>query len=258
MEFNFLSTKEAAIKHGVTERWIQQLCKDGKIEGARRLGKTGVWLIPEGWKKDNKKKSMRCTMVENVMVIDAKTLNTICGENSDAVIPVEKNDFLKMIDKEHKFLPRDIVEVDRAYKQIVSYCLIVNEDNVYLTRRTPKQTEKRLHNRFSVGIGGHINLVDCKSTDILTAGMLRELFEEVDIRCEYSFDFYGIINDNSTEVNSVHTGACYIIRLKKRDCTIKETEKMTGLWINKDEINKYIDNMEGWSKIFISSYFGVN
>ena len=34
MELNFVSTKEAAEKNGVTERWVQQLCKDGKIEGA--------------------------------------------------------------------------------------------------------------------------------------------------------------------------------------------------------------------------------
>ena len=46
MEFNFISVKEAAEKAGVTERWIQQLCKDGKIEGAMRLGGTGAWLVP--------------------------------------------------------------------------------------------------------------------------------------------------------------------------------------------------------------------
>jgi len=46
MEFDFISVKEAAQKVGVTERWIQQLCKDGKIEGAMRLGGTGSWLVP--------------------------------------------------------------------------------------------------------------------------------------------------------------------------------------------------------------------
>lgn len=49
MELNFVSTKEAAEKIGVTERWIQQLCKDGKIEGATRLGGTRMWLVPKEW-----------------------------------------------------------------------------------------------------------------------------------------------------------------------------------------------------------------
>ena len=51
MELNFVSTKEAAEKIGVTERWVQQLCKDGKIEGATRLGGTGMWLVPKEWVK---------------------------------------------------------------------------------------------------------------------------------------------------------------------------------------------------------------
>lgn len=49
MELNFVSTKEAVEKNGVTERWVQQLCKDGKIEGATRLGGTGMWLVPVKW-----------------------------------------------------------------------------------------------------------------------------------------------------------------------------------------------------------------
>lgn len=49
MELDFVSTKEAAEKIGVTERWVQQLCKDEKIEGATRLGGTGMWLVPKKW-----------------------------------------------------------------------------------------------------------------------------------------------------------------------------------------------------------------
>lgn len=54
MELNFVSTKEAAEKISVTERWVQQLCKDGKIEGATRLGGTGMWLVPKDWAEKQK------------------------------------------------------------------------------------------------------------------------------------------------------------------------------------------------------------
>lgn len=49
MEFAYISAKEAATRLGVTARWIQQLCKDGKVEGAQRFGAQDMWLIPIKW-----------------------------------------------------------------------------------------------------------------------------------------------------------------------------------------------------------------
>lgn len=49
MEFAYISAKEAATKLGVTARWIQQLCKDGKVEGSQRFGVQDMWLIPTKW-----------------------------------------------------------------------------------------------------------------------------------------------------------------------------------------------------------------
>ncbi len=49
MEFEYISAKEAATKIGVSVRWIQQLCKDGKVDGAKRFGMQDVWLVPIKW-----------------------------------------------------------------------------------------------------------------------------------------------------------------------------------------------------------------
>lgn len=49
MEFAYISAKEAAEKLGVSVRWIQQLCKDGKVEGANRFGAQDIWLVPIAW-----------------------------------------------------------------------------------------------------------------------------------------------------------------------------------------------------------------
>lgn len=43
----YISVKAASEKHGVTPRWIQKLCEDGKIEGAMKLEGSGIWLIPK-------------------------------------------------------------------------------------------------------------------------------------------------------------------------------------------------------------------
>lgn len=49
MDFEYISAKEASEKIGVTVRWIQQLCKDGRVEGAKRFGVQDVWLVPIKW-----------------------------------------------------------------------------------------------------------------------------------------------------------------------------------------------------------------
>ena len=47
MDFNHISTKEAAKLLGVTERYVLMLCNNGKIEGAMKLNDQGVWLVPQ-------------------------------------------------------------------------------------------------------------------------------------------------------------------------------------------------------------------
>jgi len=42
---DYITTKQAAEKWGITERRVQVLCNKGKIEGAVRLG--WAWAIPK-------------------------------------------------------------------------------------------------------------------------------------------------------------------------------------------------------------------
>ena len=112
----------------------------------------------------------------------------------------------------------------------------------------------RLHNCYSLGIGGHISYIDKTKGNIVITGMKRELLEEVDIKSPYTYDFLGCINDNSSEVNSVHLGVCFLIKLNIKSCIVKETEKMRGFWINKSETSKYMDGLEYWSKMLVN-YF---
>lgn len=46
-----LTTKEIALKWGVSVTWVTVLCKKGRIEGAIREGNR--WYIPEDAKKPN-------------------------------------------------------------------------------------------------------------------------------------------------------------------------------------------------------------
>ena len=56
---DYISTKEAAEKWGISERRIQKLCEDNRIPGAIRFSR--VWAIPKNAEKptDGRLKSER-------------------------------------------------------------------------------------------------------------------------------------------------------------------------------------------------------
>lgn len=57
MENMFLTTKEIALKWGVSATWVTVLCKKGRIEGVIRKGNR--WYIPEDAKKPNDRRSCK-------------------------------------------------------------------------------------------------------------------------------------------------------------------------------------------------------
>lgn len=46
---DYISVKELAEKWKLSERWIQKLCEDGRIDGVQRFGRS--WMIPKETEK---------------------------------------------------------------------------------------------------------------------------------------------------------------------------------------------------------------
>jgi len=46
-----MSVKEAAKRWNLSERWVQKLCEEGRIEGVQRFGRS--WMIPKTATKPN-------------------------------------------------------------------------------------------------------------------------------------------------------------------------------------------------------------
>jgi len=57
-----------------------------------------------------------------------------------------------------------------------------------------KGGEARLHNLYSIGVGGHINPVDA-GDDILVRAMLREFNEELDYSGDFTWKVLGFSTD---------------------------------------------------------------
>ena len=76
-----------------------------------------------------------------------------------------------------------------------------------------------------------------------------ELLEEVHVAGDSDLTFVGILNDDTTEVGSVHLGAVYLLDAHDANVTVRETEKMTGRWTPREELAPLRERMETWSQI---------
>ena len=157
------------------------------------------------------------------------------------------------------FRKRSVLEKDPSFKQIIPYAIISYKESFYLFKRTSKQTEKRLHNKLHLGVGGHMNpgRSNEPNEQYLVNELKRELFEEIKLLngCLIEdIEFIGFINDDSVSVGSVHIGLLYNIHLSNKYVVINETDKMTADWIDKADLMEYYEEMETWTKI-ATEYF---
>ena len=190
-------------------------------------------------------------MNEQVMVVSRADIaeflvvRGLVREAADAVLDV--------INERHFFIDRAIAETSPQYKQIIPYVLIRNGDAFYLLQRTPKQTEARLHHKLSLGIGGHIN----PDAPELLDGLQKELEEEVDVAGDYDLSFVGILNDDETEVGSVHHGAVFVLDALDGNVQVRETDKMTGRWVARKDLAAQREMMESWSAIVYDEFIAL-
>jgi predicted NUDIX family phosphoesterase len=169
------------------------------------------------------------------------------------------SEVLKSIVQNGQFLRRSELEQDPSFKQIIPYAIITNNDSFYLFRRTSEQTEKRLHNKFSLGVGGHMNPdVSMSSKEqYLIDELTRELYEEVKLLngCLIEdIEFIGFINDDTIPVGRAHIGLLYNIHVSNKEVYINETDKMTAEWVDKSDLAEFYEGMETWSRITYDFY----
>jgi len=197
-------------------------------------------------------------MEESVFAVPTDVLWKLIPYKEQGLIP-EKSEVLKSIVQNGLFRKRSELEEDPSFKQIIPYGVITCGDSFYLFKRSSGQREKRLHNLYTLGAGGHMNPGDSEEPDeqYLTHELKRELSEEVRLlngcRIE-GIQFIGFVNDDTIPVGRFHTGLLYIIRVSNKEVYINETEKMTAEWVDKSNLAEFYEGMETWSKIVFDSY----
>lgn len=207
-------------------------------------------------------------MSEQVLVFHQEEFDCsseVIGLNND---PHVINRWYRNVFKKDKlfFVERATAEQDETIKQVIPYVVLMNADNHVLTySRTKKGGDSRLHSKFSIGFGGHINPHDGED-NILVAAILRELEEELvlddTLREDIETDVLhpsALIYDNSNEVGRVHFGLVYVIDTCYDEQTVLtndqsiSTPTFKSLKGIKDDIKSKRTEFENWSKLIIEA-----
>ena len=156
---------------------------------------------------------------------------------------------LELIATEGTYRPRGEAEVDPSWQQIIPYLLMRDGAQLFLMQRTQAGGDARLHDLYSLGIGGHLNPEDGG----VMAGLLREFHEEMVAEWEPEPRLIGLLNDDDVLVGQVHVGVVFEADAAGRPLAVRETHKLSGRFADPAEVLPLYDQLETWSR-FLYDY----
>jgi predicted NUDIX family phosphoesterase len=148
------------------------------------------------------------------------------------------------------YRPRNEVEEDPSFKQLIPYCIFRCEGEVFHYRRGKLQGEGRLHSKRSIGVGGHISSLDANGGGcVYREGMQREIAEEVFVETAFRERCIGLINDDETDVGRVHLGLVHIFDLDAPKVRPREESILESGFAQPSELVPDLAAFETWSQI---------
>ncbi len=177
-----------------------------------------------------------------------------------------------------ELLPREQVENDPTYLQLIPYGILLSpdEDNYEHTFlsyvRGKKGTETRLHDLRSLGIGGHIEEPVTEQKDLFSViwdAFLREMKEEIGVELPPAHE--AMVRDevrkncrwaysNQEAVHEVHLGINFSLWLQTRpELKLEEGVILDPKWMTMhDMVTQILHNgfqLEEWSDMFLLAIY---
>lgn len=182
----------------------------------------------------------------------------------DGFLPLEERDLTSVIMQNHFYHERgNDLENNPELQQVIPYIWIVNSEKkeVFLYKRAINQNkeegefrEKRYMNKFSGGVGGHIDRDTEEGTENpIERAMMRELKEEVEMNSYGVPRILGYINDDTDSIGKVHFGLLAILETSEDVKARLEEGLGNGRFYSIDEAHDLLtsgnDEVEGWTRI---------
>ena len=180
---------------------------------------------------------------ESVLVVPRTDLMGASGWRG--VLDKGAEPYLAVIEREGRFAPRAAMETNPRFKQVIPYLVLRDRGGYFLMRRTRAGADARLHDRYSIGVGGHLNPGDVD----LDGGLAREWAEELDAAFVPDFRLLGLLNDDTTEVGRVHIGVVFTAEAESRPVGVREKHKLEGRFVPPGDVLAVHERMETWSQL---------
>ena len=152
------------------------------------------------------------------------------------------------------YVPRHLAEADQSMKQVIPYLVLRDGDRVFLMKRTRAGGDARLYDRYTIGVGGHLNPGDGG----ILGGLAREWSEELEADFVPAFEFVGLLNDDTVDVGLHHLGVVYVADAAGRPVEVRETDKLSGSFERLDFVLRVYDQMETWSQLALDAMVGID
>ena len=156
-----------------------------------------------------------------------------------------------------------------AFVHPITYMVVMNEHNeVFMYQRGIKGKETRLHNQYSIGVGGHVNPIDSDDlVETIIAGANEELESEIGITTTllnraafFNYRDYpamtiyggkqGHIEPGDDSVHDYHIGILKLVRVHSSQVGKHEEGVITkGGFVSIDEVRNKLKEglLEEWS-----------
>lgn len=170
---------------------------------------------------------------ETILAIDSSTLDTILRQTGPNIRPCcsltkqQSYELMNALDEHIWFGPREALESDYEFRQIIPYVIVSNGSRILIYQRSSSKGDSRLNNLWSIGLGGHVKLQDTNPlmllripfisvTNLLFNSMKRELSEElmmpfqnIDEKQITPIGYIITGNKYTKDVNAVHFGIVF-------------------------------------------------
>jgi predicted NUDIX family phosphoesterase len=189
---------------------------------------------------------------EHELVLGVARARIIGDRPWRGILAGDVDSYLEVIATAGEYRPRGEAEKDPSWKQIIPYLLMRDGDRLFLMQRTRAGGDARLHELWTLGIGGHLNPEDGG----VLGGLRREFHEEMVADWDPEPLFIGLLNDDDVLVGQVHVGVIFEADAAGRPLAIRETDKLSGGFVESETALQVYEDMETWSQFLYDHVTG--
>lgn len=196
-------------------------------------------------------------MDQQILAVPTDKLSEIitgAAKNND-FYPIKDEDSYEDVLEDAVIRRRGDLEIDPNFKQLIPYIAVSYEGKLLYYLRANGGGDTRLHQKMSIGLGGHVEAVDVEATEeTILSTAIREVKEEVGEHVELlNLKPLGYISSERSEVETVHLGILFTAELSTNQLEIDPEEIAQAEFVTLEELDKLISSdkydVENWTQI---------